>query len=70
MHTQLPIRRVKQQGVYAVAAPAAGGAAQAAAVALSEPCFGLIRPPGHHASADGAWGFCHFNPMATALDHV
>ena len=35
---------------------------------LAEPCFGLIRPPGHHASAASAWGFCYFNNMAVALE--
>jgi acetoin utilization deacetylase AcuC-like enzyme len=30
----------------------------------------LVRPPGHHASADSAWGFCHFNNMAIALQHL
>ena len=33
----------------------AGGAIKAAQVGLTEPCFALIRPPGHHASADSAW---------------
>jgi acetoin utilization deacetylase AcuC-like enzyme len=37
---------------------------------LAEPCFGLIRPPGHHASADSAWGFCYFNNMAIALESL
>jgi acetoin utilization deacetylase AcuC-like enzyme len=37
---------------------------------LSEPSFALIRPPGHHASADSSWGFCYFNNMAIALDHL
>jgi acetoin utilization deacetylase AcuC-like enzyme len=70
VHTELHIKRVKQLGVYAVAALAAGGAIQAATIGLSEPCFGLIRPPGHHASSDGAWGFCYFNNMAIAIEHL
>lgn len=45
VHTEPHIKRVKQLGVYAVAALAAGGAIQAAMLGLSEPCFGLIRPP-------------------------
>ena len=43
---------------------------EAAEVGLSEPCFALVRPPGHHASADSSWGFCYFNNMAIALDHL
>lgn len=70
VHSPFYIERLKHQGVYAVAALAAGGAIQAATIGLSEPCFGLIRPPGHHASSDGAWGFCYFNNMAIALDHL
>ena len=46
---------------------ACGGAVRAARIGLDEPAFGLIRPPGHHASADSAWGFCYFNNMAVAL---
>jgi acetoin utilization deacetylase AcuC-like enzyme len=68
VHTERYIRQVENQDLYTVAALAAGGAIQAARVGLSEPCFGLIRPPGHHASAASAWGFCHFNNMAIALE--
>jgi acetoin utilization deacetylase AcuC-like enzyme len=64
------VERVKREGVFHVAAMAAGGAIQAASLGLNEPCFGLIRPPGHHASSDGAWGFCYFNNMAIALEHL
>ena len=32
--------------------------------------MGVIRPPGHHASADSAWGFCYFNNMAVALKYL
>jgi acetoin utilization deacetylase AcuC-like enzyme len=42
----------------------------AAEIGMSEPCFGLVRPPGHHASADSSWGFCYFNNMAVALEHL
>jgi len=70
VHTDLHLRRVKQMGVYDIAALAAGGAIQAAILGLKEPCFGLIRPPGHHASSDGAWGFCYFNNMAIAIEYL
>jgi acetoin utilization deacetylase AcuC-like enzyme len=66
-HTSDHIADVKREGVFEVAVLAAGGAIQAARIGLSEPCFGLIRPPGHHASAGSAWGFCYFNNMAVAL---
>ena len=67
IHTPLHIAEVRREGVYDIAALAAGGAIKAAEIGLSEPCFAVIRPPGHHASADSAWGFCYFNNMAVAL---
>lgn len=66
-HTPGHIASVRGEGLYEIAALAAGGACQAAEIGLAEPCFGLIRPPGHHASADSAWGFCYFNNMSVAL---
>lgn len=70
VHTASHVESVKAQGVYHVAALAAGGAIQAASTGLLEPCMGIIRPPGHHASAGSAWGFCYFNNMAVALTHL
>jgi len=67
VHEMGHIESVRQMGLYNMAALAAGGAIQAATIGLTEPCFGLIRPPGHHASADSCWGFCYFNNMAVAL---
>ncbi len=67
VHTREQIERVKRQGVYDIACLAAGGAYQAAVEGLKEPCFGLVRPPGHHASSGNAWGFCYFNNMAIAI---
>lgn len=66
-HTKTHIDFVRQNGLYEIARLAAGGAVQAASIGLAEPAFGLIRPPGHHASADSSWGFCFFNNMAVAL---
>ncbi len=47
---------------YEAALLAAGGAIQAAA----GQGFALVRPPGHHAPADRAMGFCLFNNVAIA----
>ncbi|UCF93608.1 MAG: histone deacetylase family protein [Desulfobacterales bacterium] len=68
VHNPAHIAYVRHTGRYDIAALAAGGAVQAATIGLSEPCFGLIRPPGHHASAGSCWGFCYFNNMAIALE--
>ena len=68
VHSERHIQQVENQGLFDIASLAAGGALQAARIGLSEPCFALIRPPGHHASAASAWGFCYFNNMAVALE--
>ena len=51
-----------------IAALAAGAAVHAAEHALDhgEPAFALVRPPGHHAEADRAMGFCLYNNAAVA----
>jgi acetoin utilization deacetylase AcuC-like enzyme len=66
-HTVEHIESVRREGLYDIAALAAGGAVQAARLGLDAPAFGAIRPPGHHASGDSCWGFCYFNNMAVAL---
>jgi len=70
VHTPNHVRDVEREGVYDIAALAAGGAILAAQIALTEPCFAVIRPPGHHASAGSAWGFCYFNNMSIALQKL
>ncbi|GLI33987.1 histone deacetylase family protein [Desulforhabdus amnigena] len=70
VHTKGHVQSVERRRLYNIAALAAGGAVQAAEKGLSEPCFALVRPPGHHASADSSWGFCYFNNMAIALEHL
>src|SRR4030042_5263759 len=34
---------------------------------MGNPSFAVIRPPGHHASADSSWGFCYFNNISISL---
>lgn len=70
LHTPEHLYSVEREGIYEIAALAAGGAIRAAEIGLSEPCFALIRPPGHHASANRSWGFCYFNNMAIALEKL
>ena len=70
LHTVEHVHSVEREGLYEIAALAAGGAVMAAEIALHEPAFALIRPPGHHASANRSWGFCYFNNMAVALEKL
>jgi acetoin utilization deacetylase AcuC-like enzyme len=54
--------------LYEISCLAVGGAIMTAETALAgEPAFGLIRPPGHHASSEHCWGFCFFNNIAIAI---
>jgi acetoin utilization deacetylase AcuC-like enzyme len=56
---------------YEVATYAAGSAALAAERALKgDTCFAMVRPPGHHAEADRAMGFCLLNNVAVAAAHA
>jgi acetoin utilization deacetylase AcuC-like enzyme len=66
-HTVNHINDLRSEGLYDIAALAAGAAILTARIGLTESGFGVIRPPGHHASEDSAWGFCFFNNIAIAL---
>ena len=69
VHTEEHLRLVQGTGLaYEIALLAAGGAIKSADLAAAgEPAFGLIRPPGHHASQGHCWGFCFFNNVAIAI---
>lgn len=70
VHNQHHLNRVRfNQQVYEMALLSAGTAIKAAELAMAgEPAFALCRPPGHHASPDGFWGFCYFNNVAIAIE--
>ena len=71
VHTQNHIDTIKRHQLYDIASLAVGGAIQSAYLALSgEPAFGLIRPPGHHASPNSCWGFCFFNNIAISVEKL
>ena len=58
---------------YETALLAAGGALRAAEMIMErkiDNAFALVRPPGHHAEASEARGFCIFNNAAVAAEHL
>jgi len=61
----------RNKTLYRVAKLAVGGAIKAAELAVQgKPAFGLIRPPGHHASKNSSWGFCYFNNIAISIERL
>ncbi len=72
VHSQSHIDWVKQQGLtYEIAKLAVGGAIETSKLAIrGESAFGLIRPPGHHASPSSSWGFCYFNNIVIAIEKL
>jgi len=72
IHDRHHVDYVKRDSVlFEVALLAVGGAVMASDMAMSgEPAFGLIRPPGHHASPGSSWGFCYFNNIAIAVERL
>jgi acetoin utilization deacetylase AcuC-like enzyme len=68
-HTQKHFDTIKQNVLlYEMASLSAGGAILSAQEAYNgNPSFAVIRPPGHHASANSCWGFCFFNNMSISL---
>ena len=68
-HTDRHYRYIEEDPLLCeMATFAAGGAILAAEEAYNgSPSFAVIRPPGHHASSDSAWGFCFFNNMSICL---
>ena len=68
-HNERHYNYVKRDALlFDLASLAAGGAILAAEEAYKgNPTFAVIRPPGHHASADSCWGFCYFNNISISL---
>ncbi|MHA2289995.1 MAG: histone deacetylase family protein [Promethearchaeota archaeon] len=68
-HTERHYKYIHRDSLlYELASLAAGGAILAAEEAYNgNPTFAVIRPPGHHASADSCWGFCYFNNISISL---
>ncbi len=68
-HTERHYSYIKRDPLlFELASLAAGGAIMAAEEAYDgNPIFAVIRPPGHHASADSCWGFCYFNNISISL---
>ncbi len=68
-HTNHHYESIKRSPLlFELASLAAGGAILAAEEGYNgHPTFAVIRPPGHHASADSCWGFCYFNNISISL---
>jgi acetoin utilization deacetylase AcuC-like enzyme len=57
---------------YNIAKLAAGGVITASKLILegNKTSYSLVRPPGHHATANNAMGFCIFNNLAIGVEYL
>ena len=67
--TSTPIQAGTWDAVYG-STQAAISAAEAVAAGEAQAAYALCRPPGHHAYADSAGGFCYLNGTAIAAHHL
>lgn len=69
---RIDLDTVSHEETFEIALLACGGALLAADNSFFErkPAMGLLRPPGHHAGADYCGGFCYFNNIALAAQHL
>ncbi len=71
--TMLDIDTSTSAQSFQAALMAAGGVLNATDAAMEERIrngFALVRPPGHHAEASRAMGFCIFNNIAVGTEHL
>ena len=61
---------MKASGAALVAVDAVTGSGHCGDVPRPDSMFALVRPPGHHATADRAMGFCLFNHAAVAARYA
>jgi acetoin utilization deacetylase AcuC-like enzyme len=72
-HTRYDPDTSASAGTFDAACLAAGGAIELADAVLDGELdcgFAALRPPGHHAEADRAMGFCFFNNVAVVAEHL
>jgi acetoin utilization deacetylase AcuC-like enzyme len=72
-HTSYDPDTAASEGTFAAACLAAGSAIDLADSVLAGDLdcgFAALRPPGHHAEADRAMGFCFFNNVAVVAQHL
>lgn len=71
-HKEEYISSIEQNDVLFNSAVYAAGCSIDAAknAAMNIPAFACIRPPGHHAYSNSAWGHCYFNNIAIAINKI